>query len=60
MRLREERDTVVRKPVYQCVAHHDKFWNLYRSARGAVVLIVVNHFNDFHLGLAAAVLHVHQ
>ena len=54
----EQRDTVVCKPLYAYVAHHGKFWNIYGSARG--VIMVVNHFNHFHLYLAAAVFQVQQ
>ena len=56
----EQRVTVFRKPLYLYVAHHGKFWNMYGSARGVVVIIVVNHFNYFHLCLAAAVFQVQQ
>ena len=55
----EQRDTVVRKPLYPYIAHHGKFWNIYGSARGATVLIVVNNY-IFFTCLAAAVFDVHQ
>ena len=31
--------------LYPYVAHHGKSWNIYGSARNAIVLNVVNHFN---------------
>ena len=49
---REKRGAVVRKPLYPYVAHHDgKFWNIYGSACGVIILIVVSHFNSLHLWL---------
>ena len=32
----EQRDTVVSKPLYPCVAHHGKFWNMYGRAHGEI------------------------
>ena len=47
----EQRDTVVRKPLYPYVAHHGKFWNIYGSARGVIVINVVNHVSYLDLWL---------
>ena len=43
----EQDDTVVRKPLYRYVAHINKFWSIYDSARGEIVINVVN-LNYFH------------
>ena len=50
----EQRDTVVRKPLYPYVAHHGKFWNIYGSARGVNCNNCDKSF-QFFTPLAAAV-----
>ena len=55
----EQRDTVVRKPLYPYVAHHDKFWNIYGSARGVHCKSCGKSFR-FFTPLAAAVFQVQQ
>ena len=40
--------------LYRCVAHHGEFWDTYGSARGVIVIILVNILIFFHPCLAAA------
>ena len=59
----EQRDTVVRKPLYPYVAHQGKFWNIYGSARGVNCNNCGKSFQlhiIFFTTLAAAVFQVQQ